>query len=74
MSRDYITNPINTSNNYLVPWTGIRTGIINQKTGYVNTTTNMYSYGSGIVAQVQPVYYSGTTLKTGGLFDTTKYI
>ena len=74
MSRDYITNPINTSNNYLVPWTGTRTGIINQQTGYVNTATSKYSYGSGIVAQVQPVYYMWTTLSTGGIFDATKYI
>ena len=73
MSRDYITNPINTIGSYLVPWTGTRTEIIGQK-NYTGSTTDKYSYGSGILTQVQPVYYSWNTLKTWGIFDATKYI
>jgi len=46
MSRDYITNPINTLGNYLIPWTGVWTGILGQQTIYNTTTTDQYSYGS----------------------------
>ena len=73
MSRDYITNPINTIGNYLVPWTGTRTGIRGQ-TNYTGTLTDKYSYGSGIMAQAQQVYYTWTTFSTGWIFDATKYI
>jgi len=33
-----------------------------------------YSYGSGILRQAQPVYYSWTTIKTWWVFDASKYI
>jgi len=74
MSRDIITNPINTLGNYLLSRTGSQTDIWWQITGYIGTTTDKYSLGSGIFTQIQPVYYSGTTLKTWGTFDATKYI
>lgn len=74
MSRDYINNPINTLGNYLLAWTGIRTGMVGQQTTYTSKITDKYSYGSGILTQTQPVLYSGTTLTTWGLFDTTKFI
>ena len=72
MSRDYITNPINTLWNYLLSWSWVfTTGTI---ISYNNTTTDRYSYGSGILTQIQPVYYSWSTLTTWGLFNTTQYI
>jgi len=74
MSRDYITNPINTLGNYLIPWTGVWTGILGQQTIYNTTTTDQYSYGSWILTQTQPVLYPWTTLITGWIFDTTKFI
>ncbi len=74
MSRDYITNPLNTDGNYLLLWTGTWAWIRGQQASYLNTTTNKYSYGSGILTQIQPVYYSWTTLKTWWIFDATKYI
>ena len=45
-----------------------------QQTSYLWLQTSGYSYGSGIALQIQPVYCSGTTRTTGGLFDATKYI
>gem|GEM_PF-2946927 len=57
MSRDYITNPINTLSNYLLSWSGTWTTIRGQKTAYKNTSTDKYSYGSGIFTQIQPVLY-----------------
>jgi hypothetical protein len=58
MSRDYITNPINTNNNYLLSRTGTWTGIRNNQTAYTGTITDSYSYGSGIFTQKQAVIYS----------------
>lgn len=73
MSRDYITNPINANSTYLLPWTGTWAGIRGQKT-FTGVLPIRYSYGSGILTQTQPIYYSSTTLKTWWLFDATKYI
>jgi hypothetical protein len=63
MTRDFITNPINTNSNYLLPWTGTWTWIRDQQTNYTGgTVTQRYSYGSGILTQIQPVIRSGTSL------------
>jgi hypothetical protein len=73
MSWDYITNPGTISNNYLVSWSDIWSSMRWQNMSY--GTTEKHSYGSGILLQTQPVYYSWTTPKNaGGIFDTTKYI
>ncbi|MEI7919366.1 MAG: hypothetical protein WCH65_04100 [bacterium] len=57
MSRDYITNPINGSGNYLLSWTKAFTGLMGTGT-FTATQPVRYSYGSGIFLQDQPVYYS----------------
>lgn len=74
MSRDYVTNVINTNDEYLLSWTGSITTFTWIQSAYKILETENYSYGSGIATQTQPVIYSGTSLTTWGDFDTTKYI
>ena len=75
MSWDLVTNPVNISSNYLLPWTGTWTWMIWQKSAYISATTDKYSYGSGTLTQIQPVIYSGVAKLIGSwTFDTTKYI
>ncbi|MEI7919853.1 MAG: hypothetical protein WCH65_06915 [bacterium] len=74
MSRDYITNPVNTTNKYLFPRTGTMASLRGVMTNYVFDTGMQYSYGSGILTQVAPVVYSGTTLVTSGIYNANNYI
>ncbi|MCX6823315.1 MAG: right-handed parallel beta-helix repeat-containing protein [candidate division SR1 bacterium] len=73
MSWDYITNPINNNNKYLLNRSGTFTSLIGQKT-FTGTSGMQYSYGSSILTQAQPVVYSGVDLILSGTFDSTKYI
>ena len=74
VSWDVMTNPINTLGNYMLSWSWSFTSIKWAKTTYMNTITQGNSYGSGIFTQIQPVLYSWTTLITGWIFDSTKFI
>lgn len=74
MSWDYITNPLNTSGDYMVIWSWAFTGIIWQQAAYLSTITSGYSYGDSILTQAQPVYYSWTDLVTGWVYVATKFI
>jgi hypothetical protein len=58
MSWDYVTIPLNSSNAFMLSVTGYSfTDIIGIKT--FNFIPPMkYSYGSGILTQIQPVYFS----------------
>ncbi|MCX6824161.1 MAG: right-handed parallel beta-helix repeat-containing protein [candidate division SR1 bacterium] len=73
MSRDYLTNPLNASGSYLLNWSGAFSAFRN-KLSYTGTDGMQYSYGSGILAQAQPVLFSGTTLIASGVFTGTNYI
>ncbi|MEI7919362.1 MAG: hypothetical protein WCH65_04080 [bacterium] len=64
MSWNYVTNPISTSGNYLLSWSGSWANIRGRQTAYSGMITSAYSFGSGILLQSQPVIYSGTTLLT----------
>jgi len=71
MSRDYITNPINTLSNYMFSWTGMFVSFRRQTyTG----PTSAYSYGSWILLQTQPIIYSWTDIIFSWIFNPTKYI
>jgi len=74
MSWDFITNPLNTSGNYLLLWADSWTNIMWMKGNYIDRITDRYSYGSGISTQIQPVLYSGTSIITGMHFDPNNYI
>ncbi|MCX6823260.1 MAG: right-handed parallel beta-helix repeat-containing protein [candidate division SR1 bacterium] len=73
-TRDSITNPINSSGNYMLDRTGTLTGMRSQRNNYLHTLTDTYSFGGNIPTQIQTVYYSGINLVTGGTFDATKFI
>jgi hypothetical protein len=74
MSRDYITNPRNVLGEYLLGRSGTFTNMGVSIVEFVGTSWMQYSYGSGILMQKQPVYYSGTMLNTGWTFINTNYI
>lgn len=74
-SRDLITNPRNTLGNYFLSWSGTLSSIRGMKSWYSWTFSDVYSFGSGISLQVQPVMWSGTTdLIASWSFDPTQYI
>ena len=74
MSRDYITNPLNISGNYLLGRSWLFINLRGQIMTFTGTSWMQYSYGSGILTQIQPVYYTGTTLTTGRAFSGTNFI
>ena len=74
MSWDYVTNPVNTNWKYLSYWSRAFEEIRWKNIEYTNSTTQKYSYGSGISLQIQPVIYSWTELIESWSFNDKKYI
>jgi len=79
MSRDLITNPKNSSNSYMLAWTGSTFSALRGiKTRSGELTPLAYSYGGSILRQIRPVRYSGTTVQlygtTGLQRDTAHFI
>jgi len=73
LSRDYFTNPKNNTDNYL----SLRSGTFSSLRGnkiFTGTIGIQYSYGSGMLTQVQPVLYNRTTLVLSWTFIWTNYI
>jgi len=71
MSYDLITNPYSSNLTYSLAWTE------NYSTLRWSSTwaeVAWYSYGSGIKTQVQPVWWSGTTLVAVWSYDSNQYI
>ncbi|MCX6824520.1 MAG: hypothetical protein NT085_05365 [candidate division SR1 bacterium] len=74
MSRDYVTNPLNVSGTYLLSRSQTFTGMRGQKVSVVFTGGAQYSFGSGILLQQPPVFYSGADLMFSGTYTTGAYI
>ena len=74
MSRDYITNPMNILNEYFLSRSWNYTDLIWPITAFTGTSGMQYSYGSGILTQIQPVIYVGTILIASWSYTTGNFI